>query len=239
MDYGCCWLAGWDIVTGVLFTRTLAIKYLYGGEVPLTAATMRHILFGGNVVEIDPERSTIALRPTYTNLFVALTIGCLFAAVGFGLVYGVFYGEPGIPRKDWTTMNWWAFMALYSFVLMLGLFIGLCGAISILGTIWDCTTSRRTQVLDRSEGRCRVGNKTLFELDRVVSVGVEYEYVDGGESFRHGIRILQKDGLSHDWWAFFPVSLQKCSEVAREVASFLGVPLVGEENSTDKPPAIP
>ena len=192
---------------------------------------MRHIHFGGNVIEIDPRQKTIALRSTYLNLFFALTISCLFAAVGVVLIYGVFYGEPGIPRKDWTTMNWWAFMALYSFVLILGLVIALCGAISIFGTIWDCVTGCRTQVLDRREGRCREGNKTIFELDRVLSVGVEY--VEEGEGLRCGVRFFLKDGSSHYWLAAFPIRKQKCADVACELASFLRVPLDDTESSIE------
>jgi len=194
---------------------------------------MRRSRFGGHIVEIDLERGTISWQPAWYNLLSVLVVGCVITLIGVVLIYGAFYGEPAIPRNDRTTLQWWAYMALYAVFLAIGFAIAAVGARFVLYSVWCAATGCESQVLDRKEGRCRQGNESLFELDQVVSVGVEY--FSDGDTSRAGVRFIRKDGSSHTWLASFAVRKWQCSDLAREVASFLGVPLDGEEDGTKKP----
>jgi hypothetical protein len=198
---------------------------------------MRRIRFGGYTIEIDPERGRISRHPTDLNLLVVAALSGACALGGFALVValvrGVLDGKPGIPREDWTWFQWvgyWAAcVAVYTVLTIMGGATGLVGASAFLRTIGHLVTGRGTQVLDRGEGRCRQGDKTLFELAQVASVGVVSDADVGVDG--EGIAFRCEDGSTHYWLAVFNAGMPKCLALAGDIAAFLGVPFSGQRES--------
>jgi hypothetical protein len=207
----------------------------FGGRGASGGVAMRRIRFGGYTIEIDPERGMISRHPTDLNLLVVGALSGAFTLGGFALVWGVLFGlfdNPGIPREDWTWIQWVGYAMVSTVLAVMGVATGLVSASAFLRTIWHLVTGRGTQVLDRGEGRCRQGNKTLFELGQVASVGVVSDLdveVEG-----EGIAFRCEDGSTHYWLAVFNVGMPKCFALAGDIASFLGVSFNGMSES-EKP----
>ena len=198
---------------------------------------MRRIRFGGYTVEIDPKQGMISRHPTVLHLLVLAAFSGPMTLVCLAFPWALFFRKPSIqPSFPPEGMTWvqWVGCALFSiFFAVIDVVIGFASASAFLRTIWYGVTGRGTQVLDRDEGRCRQGIKTLFELGQVASVGVVTD--QHVEVENEGIVFNCKDGSTHYWLAYFSVGMPKCRELARDIASFLEVPLGGD--GSEKPPS--